>query len=239
MKNLILGATSAALVALMATSAPAQSAKFAAGWDVDNRTVQATDTHDSDPTCSIDGAADTGNSPCVTAELEMATLHIGSKKSILIGVSSKIGIHMITVAKGGKTGGSSRAKAEGSVGVLLTLVNDNGGTCQMIAPTDTITLKAEMRELTVSATTTADDVDVEVGIETDSTGAHHFEFVGVECDQGTYTLTADFNLSALADASGYDANSDVKVTLGERLITMQEVRAVKGSIVSDAGDPLP
>ena len=128
---------------------------------------------------------------------------------------------------------TSTARAEGAVDVTLTLVDPGGAVCQTIAPTDSITLKSEMRELTVGADTTADQVEVVVGILTDSVGAHHFEFLGVECEQGWYTLTATFDLTALASASGLKADADVWVSLGSRLVTLQVVRAVKGSLVED------
>ena len=93
-----------------------------------------------------------------------------------------------------------------------------------------------MRELTVTGggdMTMLEDEEfwIEVGITTDSKGAHHFEFLGVDCTQGYYTLTATFNLTALTEASGYDSDALATVTLYDRMITMQEVRAVKGSVV--------
>lgn len=135
------------------------------------------------------------------------------------------------------TGFSSSAMAEGSVDVTLSLVgvDDSSKTCA-IAPWNTVTLKSEMRELTVSGGTLVEGEEfwVNVAIATDSTGAHHFEFLGTECEQGNYKLTAQFDLDALAEASGVDSSANVTVTLGNRMITMQEVRAVKGSLVSAA-----
>jgi len=223
-----------AATTLFAGPVMAQSAKFAASWDDDPVVVEAYATDEAAMICN-DGTLTNGY--CIEAELEMAQLHVGSKKSILVGVSSEIGIHLITRAKGkgGVSGAeSATAKAEGAVEVVLSLVDvdDSAKTCD-IAPSDRVTLKSEMRELTVSATATEGDIEVEVAIDTDSIGAHHFEFLGVECEQGTYRLTATFNLSALASASGYDADSTATVTLMDRMITMQEVRAVKGSLVED------
>ena len=230
MKNRVLLA--AAALSIVSTTALAQSAKFAASWDTDARSVAA-------ESACVDSICDPRESNTV-AETEMATLHVGSQKSILVGVSSEIGIYMLTEAKGGKstTGDfSSSAMGEGSVDVALSLEATNGATCD-IAPNNTITLKSEMRKLTVSGGGTfADQTDefwIKVGIETNSIGAHHFEFLGVECDQGDYLLTARFDLTAIAEALGVDSNAEVIVTLGDRMITMQEVRAVKGSLVSDA-----
>lgn len=143
---------------------------------------------------------------------------------------------MVTVDKSTTDGDfSSSAMGTGSVDVTLSLDATNGATCN-IEPNSTITLKSEMRKLTVSGGGISVDDDqfwINVGIETNSIGAHHFEFLGVECEQGDYLLTADFDLTAIAEASGVDSNAEVIVTLGDRMITMQEVRAVKGSLVSD------
>ena len=229
MRKLALAAAAAALVGLFAGSAMAQSAKFAATWDND---VIMAEAH-----ASCDGDCPDSDGPNLVAEVEMATIHISTHKSVLVGVSAQIGIMLFTEAKGkGGTGSvdiSSTAKAEGGVDVTLTLVDPGGAECMTIAPTDTITLKSEMRELTVGATTSAEDVEVVVGILTDSVGAHHFNFLGVECEQGWYTLTATFDLSALAEVTGLKADADVVVSLGSRIITLQEVRAVKGSLVED------
>jgi len=220
---------------MFAGSAMAQSAKFAASWDTSPVTVEAyaeEDTVNSGFVCN-QGSPD-GNY-CVAAEVEMAKLHIGASKSILVGVSSEIGIHLITYAKGKSGEVTSTAKAEGGVDVTLALVDESDSTniCT-IAPDDTVTLMSEMRELSVGATATEGDIEVAVTIDTHSQAAQHFEFLGVECGQGTYVLTATFDLSALAQASGYDASSTATVTLGDRMVTMQEVRAVKGSLLEDS-----
>ena len=235
MKRLI---TSVVLAStLLSVGAMAQSAKFAASWDTDLVQVAA-ESH-----CLYDELTEVTvcdpRQVVTDAEIEMATLHVGSQKSILVGVSSEIGIYLLTAAKGGKnsTGDfSSTAMAEGSVDVTLSLDASNGETCA-IAPNSTVRLKSEMRKLTVSGSGTFADTDdefwIDVSIETDSQGAHHFEFLGVECAQGDYALTATFDLTAIAEASGVDSDAEVIVSLGDRMITMTEVRAVKGSLVED------
>ena len=216
--------------AMFSVGAMAQSAKFAASWDTDP-VVETAYSECADSVC--DPRDDNTKS-----EVEMATLHVGSKKSILVGVSSEIGIWMLTQAKGGKNADGdfwSSAMAEGSVDVTLSLEATNGETCA-IAPDNSVTLKSEMRKLTVAGGGSFADLTdtfwIDVAIETESKGAHHFEFLGVECAQGNYALTATFDLTAIAAAAGVDSIADVRVTLGDRMITMQEVRAVKGSIVS-------
>lgn len=76
----------------------AASAKFAASWDTDIVTVTATLSCD-DPSAKCSKQA---------VEFEMATLHVGSKKSILVGVSSEIGIYLLTEAKGGRNSDGNR-----------------------------------------------------------------------------------------------------------------------------------
>ena len=220
--------------AIFSTGAMAQSAKFAASWDTNPRTATSSDE-------CISGVC-SDNLDDVVVDVEMAELKVPEGKEIFIGVSSEILIHLVTTAKGGRkndagttTNFSSTAKASGSVDVTLSLINDDGEVCG-IAPSNNVTLKSEMRELTVTGggdMTMLEDEEfwIEVGITTDSKGAHHFEFLGVDCTQGNYTLTATFNLTALAEASGYDSDALATVTLYDRMITMQLVRAVKGSVV--------
>jgi len=216
----------------VAAPAWAQSAKFAASWDTDPVSVAAHASCAADP----EGDCLVVDGPNVGAEVEMAQIHVATHKSVLIGVSSQIGIHLVTVAKGkgGESGDfSSSALAQGDVKATVTLVNqDSSGEDCVVAP-GPIILKAESRRLTVSATATEGDIEVEVGIGTNSVSANHFNFLGVECDQGWYDAMVHFDLSALALASGFDSSADVWVTLGPQMVTLQEVRAVKGSLVED------
>ncbi len=234
MNKFIISAACAAIIATMSGGASAQSAKFAASWDTDEVATLAATSACVDSACS-------GQDETTEAEVEMAQIHIGASKSVLISVSSEVGIYMMTTAKGGKNNSdgdfSSSAMGEGNVDVTLSLIDQASGDECSIAPNSTITLKNEMRKLTVSGGGTFADTDdefwIEVGIETNSAGAHHFEFIGVECGQGTYDLTATFDLTAIAEALGVSSSAEVVVTLGDRLVSMQEVRAVKGSLVSD------
>lgn len=228
-KLLLSTAASALLILGFAGGASAQSAKFAATWDTDPRSVEA------HAACIEDAEGDCfdDDGPNVAAEMEMAEIHIATHKSVLIGVSAQIGIHLITVAKGNSAVGDSSALAAGDVEATVMLVNQdpNGEDCD-VAP-GPIVFKSEARELAVSATATEGEITVEVGIDTNSVSANHFNFLGVECEQGWYDAVVNFDLSALAEAAGFDASADVWVTLGPRMVTLQEVRAVKGSLVED------
>jgi hypothetical protein len=226
-----------AATAMFATPVFAQSAKFAASWDTEHKWATASDSCD---TLACDALA---ANDAVAVDMPLATLKVPEGKEILIGVSAEIGVHLITEAKGGKKDVadtdmllSSTAKAEGAVDVTLSLVSAAGDGCA-IAPNDSVTMMSEMRELTVSGggdwnVPTDEEFWINVKIESESIGAHHFEFLGVNCTQGDYTLYATFDLTALAEASGYDASAEDTVNLWDRIITMQEVRAVKGSLTS-------
>ena len=133
----------------ISTSALAQSAKFAASWDT-TPIVTSADSTCTNGTC-------TGNETNSDIEVEMATIHVATHKSVLIGVSAQIGIHLITQAKGKSGGGDSSALAEGSVDVDLALVDPESGAVCDIAPSSSVTLKSEMRKLAVKATATEVD----------------------------------------------------------------------------------
>ncbi len=105
--------------ALFAGNAMAQSAKFAASYDTDDIVLFAA----------------AGDGPKFSAEAEIASLHVGSKKSILVGVSAQIGIHLLTVAKGKSVGAVvGEAMAMGDVIATVTLANVSGGDDCDVAP---------------------------------------------------------------------------------------------------------
>lgn len=65
----------------------------------------------------------------------------------------------------------------------------------------------------------------------DTTAAHHFNFIGVDLEQGFYDVVAIFDLSAFVAIVGEDAIARAKVILGPQMVTAQEVRAVKGQLI--------
>ena len=73
---------------MFSVGAMTQSAKFAASWDTDPVVAPAY-SECADSVCDP-------KEENTKADVEMATLHVGSKKSILVGVSSEIGIWMLT-----------------------------------------------------------------------------------------------------------------------------------------------
>lgn len=229
----------------------AASAKFAATYDTDPVLVEVTDT----------GLAN-GVVMDSTAEMDLATIHVANWKELLVGVSAQVNLVTFTEAKGKNGGGTSTAKAEGSVRVGLTAVPEGTvGACasawadeSLFAHPGPVTFSSRMQELSV--TTSLDVVgaipgvcdaaciesslsiegDVTVALGLDTTAAHHFNFVADDLTSGTYDVIACYDLSALADNNDIDGNSaNAKAAIGPRIVTVQEVRATKGGIIDETG----
>ena len=88
------------------------------------------------------------------------------------------------------------------------------------------------------------DGSVSVALGLDTTAAHSFQFLALDMAAGEYDVVACYGLDAFAQIlNGYDVNApgadgtgnvaDAFVALGKRVMTVQEVRAVKDSIVAD------
>lgn len=226
-----------ALAGLVSSGAWAQSAKFAATWDDDTLSVKINTTVGN---CVFDGAFDGGSTdgdgteavPCIGAKTEIAEIHVAQQKDLLIGVSSQIALVTITQAKG-KKGSDATAIASGEVGMTVTLKDQVTDEVFATAP-GPVVFAARLQELTVSVGgTSTEDIHVLVALTLKTTAAHHFNFLGVDLPQGTYDVIATFDLSAFAEANGFDADTfaEAEVILGPRVVTAQEVRAVKDSIV--------
>ena len=101
-----------------------------------------------------------------------------------------------------------------------------------IAAPGPVTFASRLQELKVDVTDTDTDflTEVTVSLLLDTTAAHHFNFIGVDLDQGVYDVVAVFDLSAWVAIVGEDAIAEAKVTLGPRMVTVQEVRAAKDSL---------
>ena len=88
---------------------------------------------------------------------------------------------------------------------------------------------ARLQEIKVGVNSEDDD-EVLVYLKLSTTAAHHFNFLGVDLDQGIYDVVAVFDLSAFVDVVGEDAMAEAEVILGPRMVTVQEVRAVKDEL---------
>ena len=72
---------------------------------------------------------------------------------------------------------------------------------------------------------------VTVALENDTTAAHHFNFLAVDLDSGEYDIWACFSGEAFKDIEP-DATASAFVAVRQRIVTIQEVRAVKDSILT-------
>jgi hypothetical protein len=220
--------------AMFSVTAMAQSSKFDASWNNTVKMVHAYVDSDTASACLGDGTGTgTAGDPCILAEALMATLDVAQQKDLLIGVSAQIGLHTFTQAKG-KSSDPSLGSATASGSVVVTLELREAGTDNVVqtAAPGPVTFAARLQELKVdvSDSDTENLTEVTVSLLLETTAAHHFNFIGVDLDQGVYDVVAVFDLSAWVAIVGEDAAARAKVTLGPRMVTVQEVRAAKGSL---------
>lgn len=222
----------------MASSAQAQSAKFDATWSNDVVFAKAAIADPATvPTCTDSGGG--SGDPCIVAEALMASLDVAQQKDLLIGVSAQIGLVTLTVAKG-KSGSATQvgeALASAGVDVTLELREANGlgtGALVQIAAPGKVTFASRLQELKVTVADSDTDflTEVTVSLLLDTTAAQHFNFLGVDLDQGVYDVVAVFDLSAFVAIVGEAAVAEAEVILGPRMVTAQEVRAAKDSLIA-------
>lgn len=237
-----------AALALLATGAQAQSAKFAATYDTDVVMVEV----------SVDGTDGADDDMAVTAEMDLAKMHVPQSKEVLIGVSGVVNLVTFTKAKGKNTGNIATAIAEGIVELDVRYAPEGtanicvNGTSAAPGP---ITFASRRQELSVTvdldligeipgvcdqACITANlaiEGDVTVALGLDTTAAHHFNFVAIDLDSDWYDIVACYDLTALAEVSGDDIDVDTaamsKVAIGPRMLTLQRVRATTDGIVDE------
>jgi hypothetical protein len=242
--------TAVAVSALFAGSAFAQSSKFAATYDTDVVMIQV----------SVDGTGGPNSDSVVTAEMDLASLHVAQWKEVLVGVSGQVNLVTFTQAKGKNEGGTSTSIAEGTVGLDVRVAPQgtvDPCTNGVSAHPGSIVFASRRQELSVTVdldvagsipgvcdeTCIADNLsiegDVTVALGLDTTAAHHFNFVADDLTSGWYDIVACYDLTALAEVAGADIDVDTaamsKVALGPRIVTVQEVRATKTGIIDETG----
>lgn len=231
--NNLMGIALVLLLVLGAGPLCAQASKFAAAWDTDVVSVQAEVSTGEDPAC-FDGVGDSIEGPCVLAEELLATIDVAQQKDLLIGVSGQIGLHTFTQAKGKNTD-PSLGSATASAGVTVTVELRDSYTGELVqtAAPGPVVFASRLQELKVDLADSDTDLytEVVVSLLLETTAAHHFNFIGVDLDQGDYDVVAVFDLSAWVEIVGEDAIAEAQVTLGPRMVTAQEVRAAKGSLI--------
>jgi hypothetical protein len=243
----------AAAIGLFANTAIAASASFTAAWEDDK--VQLAEWQ------SADYEGSTGTYDRVAAAEEvMGTIHVASHKELMIGVSGIANLITFTEAKGKNGGGTSTTVAEGvldlEVRVVPTGANAQCGSPApaeaMVAAPGPLTFASRRQELSVTvdlgivgeienwdeeniADALAIEGDVTVALGLDTTAAHHFNFVAPDLAQGVYDVVACFTGEATgsvtADADGDLGSGYSFVAIAQRMLTVQEVRAVKSDFI--------
>lgn len=247
-KTLLSGLTAVVGLGLTCGVAMADSAKFAATYDTDVVFVEAI----------WDGQVNVPTIAGPLAEMELATIHVAQWKELLLGVSGQVNLTTFTKVKGNNEAGESTAMAEGTVrtGVVVVPEGQGAGACadawnnwaliqagepdveNLFAPPGPVTFASRMQKLSVDVNLTSEyliDGYVAVGLELDTTAAHHFNFVADDLDQGTYDVIACYDLSALAEANNVNNGAEAYAGIGPRILTVQEVRATKDGVIDETG----
>jgi len=247
MKHVIpLAAASA--IALFATGAAAQSAKFAANYGTDTVTLI--------PLTTLTGSSGSMDLGPVGTEL-LGKIRAPKGKELLIGVSGVANIVTFTEAKGRNGAGDSTSIAEGTLGLEVRYAPEAAGqsaadVCDygLIAALGPLTFASRRQQLTVNVDlnlidldgtdeVTADDLGIDgtvtVALGLDTTAAHHFNFVAIDLvESAVYDVAACFTGTGHLEVSSSDIQDSntakTAVAIAHRMVTVQEVRAVKGSI---------
>ena len=228
MRKLGLAIVALAIAAFASGQAQAQSAKFAADW-ADDTVVLAEVTTSPD----ADG-------PNAGGEL-MGTIKVPQGWELLIGVSGVANLVTFTEAKGRNNGGEVKSTAEATMDLAVEFApvgtadvcTTAAGTVAIPGP---ITFASRIQELTVKV----EDFEnaeglvgaVTVALKLDTTAAHHMNFLAVDLDAGEYDVWACFTGEAITTLTAAQiGDGAAKVAIKQRVLTAQQVRAVKESIM--------
>ncbi len=237
----------AAAIALFATGASAQSAKFAADYATGSVTLADFELNNT-PGFEVD------RSDTFATEL-LATIRAPKGKEFLIGVSGVANIVTFTEVKGRNKEGTSTAVAEGIMNLEVRYApTGTVGICTdelgLLAAPGPLTFASRRQELSVTVDLDVIDdpqndadlaqfLDIEgsvtVALGLDTTAAHHFNFVAIDLPaSGEYDVVACFSGDGsvgVTEAELGDNTARSFVAIAHRMVTVQEVRAVKDSII--------
>ena len=234
------------LAPLAAVAAP--SAKFAATWGYGPSLASVAVVAETDADAiDID----------LNAGYTLATIKVPQDKELLVGVSAEVGILTDTSLKG-RNGGAAKSIAGGGAAVMVVAVPTGGGDGNIAEP-GPVVLAARVQELSatlggvIDSCTDADasgtiDVasecvvtDEQIGLIQGSLSSHHFNFVLPDMDQGEYDIVAFFLTGALAavdidevsvtDGGSITGAAFAAAFVGKHMVTVQQVRAVKGGLI--------
>jgi len=233
-------------ILVFSVAAFAQSAKFAAVYS-EEPVIAESEAEAS----SVLGESDFGWGIDLHGAVLLASMKMPQGKEILAGISTESLILLETYVKG-KNGGSGIAAGYGRVEANVFAFNTDTHHFYRPVPNGRIIFNARYQQLNAtlggvieSCADTNEDgtIDVatectvepeEIGLLTKNESANHFNVVFVDLPQGNYKIYAFFTVLSTSVAGTEDeaeAYAHSKVILGDRIVTLQEVRAVKDAIV--------
>lgn len=254
MKSKLLGLAAVAALAIGFASSGAHagpSAKFAADWAtnrVEFANVQVTDCADDGNGANIDADCsdyEAASNTKVRAAALLTTIKVPQDKEMLIGVSGEASLLTFTEAKGKNDGGEVVSSAEANLNLEVRFAPvETSDVCvtgsHSVAAPGAVTFSSRKQTMTldVSSFDDADDgtvAQVALALELDTVAAHHFNFVAVDVPADEYGVWACFSGDALAEVvieNGGTSTGSAKavVAIQKRMLTVQEVRAVRESL---------
>lgn len=235
----------AAAIALLATGASATSAKFSANYAIDTVTLADFELNNT-PGSEVD------RSDTFATEL-LATIRAPKGKELLIGVSGVANIVTFTEVKGRNKAGTSTAVAEGIMNLEVRYApTGTVGICTdelgLLAAPGPLTFASRRQELSVTVDLDVIDAgtglvntdlgiagSVTVALGLDTTAAHHFNYVAIDLpSSGEYDVVACFSGAGSVSVTESELGDNTArsfVAIAHRMVTVQEVRAVKDSII--------
>jgi hypothetical protein len=237
-------------VLLSAGAFAGPSAKFAAVYGNDGPYVVSTAVIEDATVDSVDSDSNTGYT--------FATIKVPQQKELLIGLSAEIGLTTDTSIKG-KNGGTARAIADAVAYVTICALHTGTSDVAACAAPGPVTLSRRVQTLdatlggviescedlngneVIDVKTECEVSDEEIGLMLDTLASHHFNFVLPDMDQGEYDITAYFmtsadvavDISEISVLAGgvVSGSAFANAFIGSYMMTVQQVRAVKGSIL--------
>lgn len=246
-KRLLLGVC-VALTPLSAFAGP--SAKFAATWGGERPNVVSVAVVE-------DATVDTLDLD-INAGYTLTTIKVPEQKELLLGVSAEVGIVTDTSIKG-KNGGTARSIAGGGALVVIGAVPVGGAPAiGTVAAPGPVVLGARVQVLdatlggviesctdangdgTIDVVTECVVSDEQIGLIIGTLAAQHFNFVLPDMTAGEYDIVAWFVTGALAavdidevsitEGGSVSGSAFATAFIGKHIVTVQQVRAVKGSL---------
>ena len=226
------------------------SAKFAAVYGNEGPYVVSVAVIEDATEDSVDSASNSGYT--------FARIKVPQQKELLIGLSAEIGLTTNTSIKG-KNGGTARAIADAGAYVEICALHTGTSEVEACAMPGPVTLSRRVQELNatlggviescedlnedgvIDVKTECEVSDEEIGLMQDTLASHHFNFVLPDMDQGEYDITAYFMTSAdvevdiseisVMEGGEVSGSAFANAFIGSYMMTVQQVRAVKGSIL--------